>query len=381
MEKKAMNKDKLNVALLEKNLYDLAARWISARYINGAVMMVNQFGENVVRLEVGEQRNASGIPVTANTMFRLASLTKPVTAIGALIAEERGLLDLDDDVSLYLPQFRQMQIGRLQQGRPVADRAPVGPVKLCCFLSHCSGFMAEDELGNLQYSAVPAFAFRSIDAMTDYCMENTFLSFEPASQAVYSTIAFDIVARIIQERSGMSYADFLTKYLFAPLGLNDLTFQPTQEQWARMSEIGNSAEGYSYVPQDMGFHTYEGYPLSYTCAGASLCGTPEAYNVLAEMLYNFGVFRGVRILSEASVRKMSQLVCGSWGLGVAVRDGTSSLPAGAYGWSGAYGTHFWIDVKNGITALMFKNHRNVAGNFWTDSIDSFERTVMSALKT
>ena len=370
---------RLDKVQLQENLLRIATGFVDQAIVSGVVMQVNQCGSPVARIAVGKQHPDLDTPMTEKTVFRLASLTKPVTAAVALIAEEQGLLHLDDAVAAYLPGFQQMHIGTYRDGKIVPDRLPETPAKLSHLLAHCSGFMAEDALGNEQYAAVPKEAFHSIHTMTEYCMNNTCLSFAPCSQSVYSTLAFDLLARIIEEQSGMTYAAYAQKYLFDPLGTTDITFCPTEEQWQRMACIGNSCEGYCYVPHDMGKHTFEGYPLSYTCAGASLCGTAEAYNAFMEMLLHRGIYNGTRILTAESVRKMKKTVCGTWGLAVTVRDGTSALPKDSYGWSGAYGTHFWVDEENQITALMLKNHRNVDVNFWTGSLQAFEEGVMNAL--
>ncbi|MBE6740467.1 MAG: beta-lactamase family protein [Ruminococcaceae bacterium] len=368
----------LDKSILEKNLLETANGFLDKGVICGLIMVVNQNGKRVATVSFGSQKPNTNIPINEKTMFRLASLTKPVTAVAALIAEEQGLLRLDDDVCNYIPEFKNILIGKLENGKVIPDRKPNTKIKLSYFLAHCSGFLSQDELYNPQFKLIPKEAFKTIKTHTDYTIKNVYLSFEPLSKSVYSTYAYDIIARIIEEKSGMEYAEFLDKYLFNPLGIKDMTFNPTEEQWSRLISIGKQNEKNEFRPLEIGRHTFTDHPLTFSAAGAGLCGTAEDYNIFMEMLLNKGAYNGVRVLKESSVNKLNKRICDNWGLGVNVRDGKSSLPADSYGWSGAYGTHFWVDDKNKITALMLKNHRALTDNFWEDSISKFENSVMSS---
>ena len=369
----------LNKSLLEKNLLETANGFLDKGTICGCIMLVNQCGKRVATVSVGSQKPDADIPVTEKTLFRLASLTKPVTAVAALIAEEQGLLCLDDDVCDYIPDFKNILIGKLENGKVVPRGKPTSKIKLSYFLAHCSGFLSQDELYDPQFKLIPKEAFKTIKAHTDYTIKNVYLSFEPHSKAVYSTYAYDIIARSIEEKSGMDYADFLEKYLFMPLGIKDMTFNPTEEQWSRLISVGNNNEKNEFRPLEIGRHTFTDHPLTFSAAGAGLCGTAEDYNIFMEMLLNKGSYNGVRVLKESSVNKLKEKICDDWGLGVNVRDDKTPLPENSYGWSGAYGTHFWVDDKNQITALMLKNHRALTDNFWGESINKFEVSVMNSL--
>lgn len=346
--------------------------------ICGSVMLVNQCGKRVATVLSGSQKPNTGIPVNEKTVFRLASLTKPVTAVAALIAQEQGLFCLDNDVCDYIPDFKNIFIGKAENGKVVPLGKPAAKIKLSYFLAHCSGFLSEDELYAPQFNAIPKDAFKTIKTFTDYAVKNVYLSFEPNSKAVYSTYAYDIIARIIEEKSNLEYAEFLKKYLLNPLGIQDMTFNPTEEQWSRLITIGNGNDKKEFCPLEIGRHTFTDHPLTFSASGAGLCGTAEDYNIFMEMLLNKGIFNGVRVLKESSVNKLSERICGNWGLGVDVRDAGRVLPENSYGWSGAYGAHFWVDAENRITALMLKNHRALTNNFWGESIHKFEKSVMNS---
>ena len=238
----------LDKSLLEKNLLKIANEFLDKGVICGLIMAVNQNGKRVATVSAGSQKPNTDIPISEKTMFRLASLTKPVTAVAALIAEEQGLLSLEDDVCDYIPEFKNILIGKLENGKVIPDRKPNTKIKLSYFLAHCSGFLSQDELYDPQYKLMPKESFQTIKTHTDYTIKNVYLSFEPLSKSVYSTYAYDIIARIIEEKSGMEYAEFLNKYLFSPLGIKDMTFNPTEEQWSRLISVGNQNENNEYCP-------------------------------------------------------------------------------------------------------------------------------------
>lgn len=323
-------------------------------------------------------------------MYRLASMTKPVTGVAALIAVERGWFGLDDMVEDYLPQFRDMKVARLEDGHPVVDHEAHQPLRIWHMLSHCSGIMSECPLGDALFELTPRSAFDSMDASINYCAGQP-LAFDPTEYTAYSGYtAFDVVAKIIEMKSGLSYEEFLCRNIFQPLGLTDITFTPTEEQWSRMITMSDRAVGPSAINVEMGRHIFEAFPLSYTCAGASLAGTLHDYSIFAEMLRNRGSYQGAKIFSpelleelrkpRISVTTPNRDPISSWGLGVRVVDQPSHLPIGAFGWSGAYGTHFWVDPENEITAVYLRNSR------WYDSHGGgkiglqFEKDVMACLK-
>ncbi|NLD88499.1 MAG: beta-lactamase family protein [Clostridiales bacterium] len=375
---------------LVKKLTDRANEDIKWKRIAGAAMIVRQSGEIVANLKLGVRDITTGELLRKGDIFRLASNTKPTTGAACLVALDRGYFDLYDKVSDYLPQFRDMYVGRIEGDRVVPDRKAKSDILIYQLLSHCSGLVAEDEIGNLQKSYMPRSVYETNRTMTDYCAEHTYLSFDPSAKTAYSGYAaFDVVMRIIEDKSGMTHAEFLKRNIFDKIGIKDLTFNPTEEQWSRMVTMHDRTDDPSMVTVEMGRHTFEGFPLTYTSGGASLCGSIEDYSVFAELLRREGEYDGERVFDEKLIDLMKtpyvpdgtpgRNETDSWGLGVRVVVHDSILPIGSYGWSGAYGTHFWVDPENDITAVYMKNNR------WYDSHGAgltglnFERDVMSCL--
>ena len=380
---------KLSGELLYSNVIKNIERDIQGSDIAGASVLVAQSG----KVLLSEQRGCSdvecGKPLKDDTVFRLASMTKPVSGIAALIAVERGWFSLDDRITDYFPKFSELYVGRLEGDRIIPDHKPREIPKLYNFLTHTSGFMAAGDMFELYDSSMPWSIIESNQAAVDYCLNNCCLTLEPVSRVNYCPYhSFDVIALLIERFSGMKYADFLRKEIFEPLGMKDTTYTPTEDIWARMATMCNKV-GDRLVNVDMGKHTFEQFSLGYTSAGAGLVGTVSDYYKFASMLLSRGTYRGVEIVKPETFELLARpyvprSVMGedaitSWGLGVLVYLKDGNRPAGTYGWSGAYGTHFWIDPENEIIAIYMKNTR------WHDSHGAgktgrqFERDVYSSL--
>jgi len=356
----------------------------------GAAVIVAQNGEILLDERAGFKDIRTREPLSRGTMFRLASMTKPVTGFAFLIGIERGWFGYADRLVDHFPEFANMMLGRVECGRVVPDRKPKNDILLYQLLSHSSGFMCNSEITELQKQAIPQSAYASARTKVDACLEGC-LAFEPGEGYGYAQSApYDVIALLIERYSGMSYADFLDENIFAPLGIKDITYRPTEEQWGRMITMCDRMTNVGMAAVDMGKRIFEGNPIEYTAAGAGLCGSIEDYFKFAEMLRRGGESGGVRLVSPETfalyakpcvpMKYMGEGSTQSWGLGVRVTLGHKVLPDGSFGWSGAYGTHFFIDKENGITAIYMKNNR------WHDSRGAgktgaqFEIDVISSLE-
>lgn len=382
---------KLDKNLLEKNIFNSIEKDIENSNIAGAAVIVAQGGNILLDEHIGYSDAMNKKPLYKNSIFRLASMTKPVTAIAALIGVQNGWFDLNDKVSKHFPEFDNMYIGRLENGVVVPDRKPKRDVILQQLLTHNNGFMASSPLYPPQENAMPLSAFENNKAAVDYCLNNTCLTFEPYYNVGYSGyFAFDIIALLIERYSNMKYADFIQKYIFSPLGIKDITYTPSNEQWNRVVCMSDKAVGRGIFNVDMGKHTFENFPLNYTCAGAGLVGSIEDYFKFAEMLRQGGSLNGIKIVDSSlfpllykkyvPMEYMDEGCTYSWGLGVRVTVNDKNLPDGCYGWSGAYGTHFWIDPENDITAIYMKNNRWHDSHGGGSTAEQFERDVMTSFE-
>ena len=378
-----LNEKKLNDIVLGKLEYDL-----SICSTANAAIIVAQEGKVLLDIRRGYKNYDTGEMLSGGEMFRLASMTKPIAGVAFLKAVELGYFAPDDLLSDYIPEVKDMKVGKLVDGKVVPDSMPKNQIRMYHLISHQSGLMAVSPLEAPQYVLYPLEAHASIETIVNYTLKNTCLTFDPTTAVGYATsIPFDAMALIIERKSGLSYGEFLDKYIFSPIGIKDITFQPTEDQWKRCVTMHDKTVGPGLVTVNMGRNIFERHPLTYEAAGAGIMGSCEDYFVFAEMLRRRGEYRGVRIVSEDTFSLMEKpyvtkdIMQGNalWGLGVRVMAGDDVLPDGAYGWSGAYGTHFWVDPTNGITAVYLRNMR------WYDTHGcgkigrEFEKSVMDAL--
>ena len=381
---------KLNKDRLETTLRDRLRFQFENNCVNAVQLLILQDGQQVCAICEGYQNWKTKEPLRPDAMYRLASMTKPVTGVAALIAENKGYFKIMDKVEDHLPAFFDMYIAKQDGDKIVAGEKNTTPLRIYHLLSHCNGILPDTPIGQQQLAAVPKYAQQSITAMTEYAAAQP-LAFVPETYSAYSPFAsFDVVAKIIENKSGMSYAAFVKQHIFDPLGITDLTYHPTDSQWERMLMLTERIGNLTFLPLDFGKHTFEAYPLAYTCAGAGLAGSIAAYAVFAEMLRNGGSYNGVQIITPENIKEMTTPYVApevpgrdpvsSWGLGVRVVDKAEVLPVGTFGWSGAYGTHFWIDPVNKITAIYMRANRGPDCGGGNMISRQFEKDVMDCLE-
>lgn len=360
---------KLNQELLKKKLEARAASDMECGRAGALAMSVMQDGEMIYEQCFTDEKQ--GFTVTPQSLFRLASMTKPITAVAVLILAEREQLRLEQPVSDFIPEYRQMNIGSMDQSGLVIIGAAKQEITIRHLLTHTSG-LGSGPVGDYVSRKMPPQDRKNLAQMVAYYAENP-LDFEPMTSAAYSpTHAFDVAARIVELVSGKTYDKFLEEEIFLPLGMKDTTFSPTKEQWKRMVPMHtykDGEEGVDKMPEDS---IFEGVPTACFLGGAGLASTLQDYKNFAAMLLNEGSFQGYQLLSQRTVREMAtstlakEIVKNSeaWGLGVRVvtENTYPSLPCGTFGWSGAYGTHFWVDPVNRITAIYMRNSRYEGGS-------------------
>lgn len=379
---------KLNPELLKKHIEERINEDIERGRVGGAAVKVMQCGEVVYRNDFGYSDCDTKTPLAPDTIFRLASMTKPITAAAILIQIGRGLVDLFDPIDKFLPEYASLDIGVLDENKQVVrTKKAMNKVRVLHLLTHSSG-IGTLEVGDVQWSQMKPEDMQSMETVVNY-FSKAAIAFEPYTAQTYSPmLGFDVLARIVEVTSGMEYKDFVQKELFEPLGMKDTTCVPTEEQWNRLVNMHNYVDGKG-VSSDVGKRfIFEYFPLTYNCGGAAIASTVDDYSRFASMLLNEGNFEGKQIIPAALVRSMGiphlpetiMPYHEIWGLGVRVIVNPSyPLTVGSFGWSGAYGTHFWVDPENQVVGIYMKNSRYDGGagaltacNFEYDVMRSFE---------
>ena len=360
-------------------------------HLGGIGICVARGGEIIYKKYHGYKSYATGEPLCENgdrTIFRLASMSKPITAVATLIQVSRGLIDLDEPIDKLMPEYADMEIGKLEEdGSFTFVKKATTKLTPRILLNHTNG-VGTYELGERQLSNMTAEDMQDLRHVSDY-ISRSYLSFNPGDEQMYSGVwAFDVVARLIEITSGLDFPTFLKQNIFDPCGMTDTTFDPTPDQWSRFIAMhGCSEKDGAPVSEDVPMRpdtVFAHIPPSWPSGGAGLASTLPDYIRFVDMLARGGVTAdGVRILPEELVRAMGTPTVSEaimpggerWGLGVrTITPAHPWMPAGCFGWSGAYGTHFWIDPENDLYFVLMRNSM-FEGGAGTETVCRFERVI------
>lgn len=374
----------LDITLLKNNIEKAARYDFENNKVFGSAYCVIQGSDVVYQKCFGTVSAESAQPVTENTIFRMASMTKPITAAAILILIERGLLSLDDKVSEFLPEFKDIHITQVTQNGLTDLGKAKNEITVCHLLTHTSGIGTDP----LKEQKMTYNDKKSIDSAVEF-YSKIGLDFEPGTKQQYSPFAaFDVLAKIIEKVSKTDYQKFLMQEIFEPCGMVNTTFTPTREQWNAVIAMHNKIDGKNCDEKMNDDCIFSDFPKTHYLGGAGLVSTLADYSRFAQMLLNNGKTPTKHIIGEETLRLMStpfvseEIMPSSerWGLGVRVivREDYENLPLGAFGWSGAYGTHFWIDPANNIAAVYMKNSL-FDGGAGNESARNFEKAVNDSL--
>jgi len=307
---------------------------------------------------------AANIPMRTNTLCRIASMTKLLTATAIMILQDEGKLSVDDPVAKYIPELGDLK---------TADGQP-GKLTLRHLLTHTSGMpegtFAQYRKAQKLADAIPFFVGKP-------------LAFEPGTRWDYCQSGMNTLGRIVEIVSGQSYPDFLQKRLLDPLGMKDTTFYLSPEQLPRMARCYEYTNGTLNV-EDTSITGHEPTDRTrYPAPNSGLFSTAPDFAKFCQMILNGGKLNGKRYLKAKTVKMMTRIQTGDlktgftegngWGLGWCVvrqpQDITAMLSPGTFGHGGGFGTQAWIDPqKKIIYILMFQR-----SNFPTNADQSIVR--------
>lgn len=314
-------------------------------------------------------------PMTAETLFRIASMSKPITVVAALILYEEGRFLLTDPVSKYIPEFAHPMVIKPVDGQDIySPYFGIVPAKKTLtvrnLFNHTSGFsygigphakMYADD--NITVGLAPMQG--TIGDMVKRLATKPLL-FEPGERWEYG-LSNDVLGYLVEVLSGQTLEQFCTERIFVPLGMKDTCFQVPPEKRSRLaSRYARTRDGgLSKVPAS----EMIGGPTKYFSGGAGIISSAPDYLRFAQMLLNGGELDGVRILGRKTVELMSAVTNDSfyiwegrdgvrsthgdrYAFGVGVRTESDDLtPNGSYGWGGAFHTHFWIDPEEHVVGV------------------------------
>ncbi|MBQ9783746.1 MAG: beta-lactamase family protein [Clostridia bacterium] len=367
---------------LQQNIETRVAQDLREHNISGASVLVRQAGKTVYQKQFGTVSPERDVPVSEDTVFRLASMTKPIVAAATLTLVQKGQLSLDDPVARYLPEFADAYyLGEGQERIPLSE-----PITVKQILTHTSGIGSGTVWGQTVAAMEPE-NYADAERFARFLATQP-LSYVPGTKQEYSGVgAFSVLTAVIQRITGCTLEDYLQQAILRPCRMTDTTFSPTEEQWARLVAMHDKVDGKSVVGKTYEGCVFEFFPPATYLGGAGLVSTVGDYARFTEMLLNRGMFEGKQILSPELVRQMTTPQVSEavqpgkqrWGLSVRVITGGDygRLPVGAFGWSGAFGTHFWVDPHNQIVAIYLKNSRYDGGS-GAKTAANFERDVAAS---
>ncbi|OCK60161.1 hypothetical protein LMTR3_19255 [Bradyrhizobium sp. LMTR 3] len=349
--------------------------------------MILQDGRPVYSRSVGVREVGSTAPIGANDMFRVASMTKAVTSVAAMILVEQGKIGLDDPVSQFLPEFAKLRVRGPDGAEGPANRPPT----IRELLTHTAGlsynFINNARLVDAYRDARVTDGLDQPEVTTAEAMQRLAsvpLGYQPGTGWEYS-LATDVLGAVIEKVTGTSLESFVTERIAKPLRIESFVFNAPETVRSRFVQVTRPAQvtgalGTGYVPvmgpEAVPFPPTKGTarldpnrafsPTAYNSGGAGMSATIGDYVRFLQMLQNEGELDGVRVLRAETVRQMTQNATGNmptirgpgWGftLGFGILTdpaaAKSRLPAGSYGWGGIYGTQFWIDPTNRVIGIV-----------------------------
>lgn len=336
----------------------------------GAVALVSRHGETAYFETLGHLDREAGVPMRPDAIFRIASMSKPVTSVAVMILMEEGRFLLDDPVSRFLPEFAEMQVAVPDDPTDPASSITLVPaersITIRHLLSHTSGLtyglFNRGPVGE-RYREAQLWSPGTTLAEFSQKVATLPLVHQPSTAWEYG-VSTDILGRLVEAASGMTFAQFLEERIFGPLGMGDSGFYVPEEKADRLAAHYAVQRDGSLVAAPA--HIEFRQPPALPSGGAGLVSTASDYAKFAQMLLNGGELNGARVLSRKSVELMSAdhtagltqrgiLGDSGFGLGLSVRGplGDSGNPGshGAVGWSGIYNTFFWVDPEEDLFAV------------------------------
>lgn len=389
---------------------DVMRRYVDGGKLAGTVSLVSRRGQVVYFDDYGQRNLETGAEMTLDTLFRIYSMTKPITSVAALMLFEDGHYLLDDPIADYLPAFADVQVcvGMDMAGMRLAR--PERPPTVRDLMRHTAGLSYgwhQDTPVDQAYrdAAMDKREF-TLTEMVDR-LATLPLVYHPGTAWRYS-FSTDVLGRLVEVWSGESLDEFFQRHIFGPLGMTDTAFQVAPEKIDRfaacytlpeiqgfVADSASASEKGRLIVQDAPETSKFAKPPVLLSGGGGLTASTGDYLRFCQMLLNGGVLDGARILSRKTVELMSmnhlpeELIPiavtvpdpgAGFGLGVKVlvdqaASGRLGSP-GMYGWGGAATTVFWIDPVEEIIGI-FMTQFMPSGHYPVTT--QFQRTVYQAL--
>lgn len=358
-------------------------KMVEKQEIAGAVTVVVSKDKTLHLETTGHADLATGRPMTPDTLFWIASMTKPVTGAAIMLLQDEGKLTVTDPVAKHLPEFADLK---------APDGTPAN-LTITQILTHTSG------LG--EASGPAAQSARTLADLVPIWLSAK-MQYAPGEKWKYTQSGINLAGRIVEVVSGMPFDAFLQQRLFEPLGMKNTTFYPSEAQWAKLvtAYAKNKETGaLEAMPPRTDFGPRDRPPQG----NGGLYSTAPDYARFCQMLLGGGTFGGKQILSPQAVRTLASVHTGDlptgffqndasgqrganygWGIGTCVlrtpHPGVAEmLSPGSFGHGGAWGTQAWIDPAKGVAYILMVQRTNFPNSDGSSVREVFQKAAASAL--
>ncbi len=340
----------------------------------GVTVLVARRGKVVYFETFGMRDIENQKPMMADTIFRIYSMSKPITSAALMTLYEEGKFFLNDPVEKYLPEFKDLEVfqsGTVEKYWTVERKSPVTILQL---LTHTSGLpygLSKEHVSDKLVNERKLFDIGIPLKDKIPVLASIPLKFQPGERWEYS-YSVDVQGRLIEVLSGMPFDRFLQERIFEPLNMDDTSFIVSKEKRDRFAQL------YAYNKDKTGLEPGEIWgtfdeQMKFFSGGGGLTATTGDYYRFAQMLLNGGELDGKRILGRKTVdlmrtdhltdeQRANSSYKSGFGLGVSVQLTESRTDLGSignFGWGGAAGTHFWIDPKEDLIGLFMVQHTSL----------------------
>lgn len=385
-----------------KRLDDAMNDWANKQWMNGGVALIAKDGKIAWYKAVGYNDIEKKEKLKSDGIFRIASQTKAITSVAIMMLYEEGKLLLSDPVSKYIPTFSKPTV--LDKFNAADSTYTTIPAKreitIKDLLTHTSG-LGYAQIGSKEAQAI--YAKSKITAGLGVKDETLLaamtklgklpLMHQPGQRFTYG-LNVDVLGCIVEIVSGNTLAEFFENRIFKPLGMKDTYFALPKNKASRLVNLYSENEQGKLV---MGSNkllngpTAANYPLlnsTYYSGGAGLCSTVYDYAIFLQMLLNGGEYNGNTLLGRSSIRMMTMNQIGNvnvgdnkFGLGFEIEtvEGSTKTPSsvGTFSWGGAFSTSYWVDPKEHLVLLFFRQLQNGSHG---DVVEKFKALSYQALK-
>lgn len=358
-------------------IHNLMQRYVDQGKLAGTIACVSRHGQIAYFDVLGHQNLENQTPMSADSIFRIYSMTKPITSVAMMMLYEESLFNLHDAVSQYIPAFKDVRVlgadGKLE--------TPFHPMTIQDLLCHTAGL----SYGGFNETHLPVDKlYDEADFMRkDITMEEAIarlaklpLAFSPGDKWHYS-VATDVVGYLVEVLSGMSLADFMQEKIFIPLGMADTAFHIEPSKLSRFCTLYGKTPNSDFGVLDLPDSSEYLPPVKLHSGGAGLVSTTSDYLKFAQFILNKGELDGVRLLAPMTVGLMTSnhlpsvllpiafegtdpMLGMGFGLGFGVMLDVAQTgvmgSVGDHGWGGYAETFFWIDSQLGLIGLLMTQY-------------------------